>query len=254
MERYQELEQLRRDWRPPAELTVSTPREVQLTGAGIALAVLAACLFLGAIASAVFLSREATKQAAKTRSLRESGTVVQGSVTRHWRTGGKEAERRIAYEFEYEGRVYRASSRTPKAIWARLAVGSPIDVRFVPGRPELNHPAEWQDGDLPPWLAPAVAAMLVGLGILVIWLIRRQIRLLSDGRPAPAVVVGHRRTQHGQKILKYEFPLVEGGIGKGSGHPSRKPLAVGSILCVLYDRDNPKRNAPYPFEMVRVVR
>jgi hypothetical protein len=54
--------------------------------------------------------------------------------------------------------------------------------------------------------------------------------------------------------MKYEFPLVEGGIGKGKGSPSRKPLAVGSTITVIYDRDNPRRNSPYPMEMVRIDR
>jgi hypothetical protein len=60
--------------------------------------------------------------------------------------------------------------------------------------------------------------------------------------------------QHGQKILKYEFPLMDGGVGKGRGGPTRKPPAIGSTITVVYDRDNPKRNAPYPFELARVVR
>jgi len=254
MDRYQELAQLRRDWKPPVELTVSTPREVKLRGGGIAIAILAALLFAGAIASAVLLSKVASRQADGTRTLRESGTVVQGTVTRHWRTGDKDDERRVAYEFEYEGRTYRASSKAPKAIWERLDVGSPIDIRVVPGRPELNHPAEWQRDDMPVWVPPGIAALLVAVGMLVISLLRRQINLLSEGRPAPAVVVGHRRVQHGQQVIKYEFALLEGGMGKGSGHPSRKPLAVGSVITVVYDRDNPKRNSPYPMEMVRVVR
>jgi hypothetical protein len=254
MERYHELAELRRDWKPPVELTVSTPREVKLRGGGIAVAILAAGLFAGAIASAALLSRVASRQADESRALRETGIVIPATVTRHWRSGDKEAQRRIAYLFEYQGRMHEGSSKTPKAIWARLEVGSPIDIRIVPGRPEVNHPAEWQRDDMPAWVPPGIAALLVAVGMFLIWLIRRQIRLLSDGRPAPAVVVGHRRVQHGQQAIKYEFALLEGGMSKGSGHPSRKPLAVGSVITVVYDRDNPKRNSPYPMEMVRVVR
>lgn len=254
MDRYQELAQLRRDWKAPVELTVSTPREVKLAGGGIALGVLAGALFLGAIATAVFLSRVAARQADEAQELRASGVVVQGTVTRHWRTGGKDSKHRIEYELQYGGTVYRGSSNAPRGIWTRLTVGSPIDVRLVPGKPERSHPAEWDVNVLPAWLPPGLAAFLVALAVFLIWIIRRQIQLLSEGRPAPAVVVGHRRAEHGKKALKYEFALMEGGIGKGSGHPSRKPLAVGSVICVVYDRDNPRRNSPYPMEMVRVVR
>jgi hypothetical protein len=58
---------------------------------------------------------------------------------------------------------------------------------------------------------------------------------------------------HG-KFLKYEFSLAGGGVEKGSGGSTRKPPAIGSTICILYDRDNPRRNAPYPFDMTRVVR
>jgi hypothetical protein len=248
------LEQLRRDWKAPAELTLSTPREVKLTGSGIFLAIMSALMFLGAIAAQVFLSRQAASQAEQTRELRAGGVVVKATVTRHWRTSGKDSERRIAYEFQYEGSIYRSSVKAPKSIWARLDVGSPIDVRFLPGRPERNHPADWEKSDMPFWLPPALAVLLVALGVLFAFVVRRQIRLLSEGRAAPAMVIGYRNSQHGQKALKYEFPLVEGGVGKGSGHPTRKPVAVGSTITVIYDRDNPKRNSPYPMEMVRVVR
>jgi hypothetical protein len=254
MDRYQELAQLRREWKAPAELTTSTPREVKLTGSGIAVSILAVVFFAGAVASALFLSRESARQAAESLALRDSGIVVPGTVTRHFRSGGKDAERRITYEFPYDGRQFRSTVKTPKSVWAKLDVGSPINIRVVPGRPERNHPADWNRSDIPAWVPPLVAALLVGVGMLFIFLVRRQIRLLTEGRATPGVVTGHRRTQHGQQMLKYEFPLVEGGVGKGSGGRSRKPLAVGSTVTVVYDRDNPRRNALYPMDMVRVVR
>jgi hypothetical protein len=144
--------------------------------------------------------------------------------------------------------------KTPKNIWSKLEVGSPIDIRVTPGRPERNHPEDWGRNDMPAWLPPVLAAFLAGIGLFLIFLIRRQMRLLSEGRPAPGVVVGHRRVQHGQQVIKYEFPLIGGGIGKGSGNRSRRPPEVGSAITVVYDRDNPKRNSPYPMEMVRIDR
>ena len=41
---------------------------------------------------------------------------------------------------------------------------------------------------------------------------------------------------------------------KGSGGETSKPPAIGSTICVVYDRDNPGRNSPYPFSLVRVMR
>jgi hypothetical protein len=253
MERYQELTQLQRSWRPPAELTSSTPRDVELSGGGRMVAVLAAVLFLGAIASAVGLSRVQSREAGETRAIL-GGSQTRAVVTRHWRTGGEDSKRRIAYEFEYQGRMYAGTARTPRAIWTTLAVGSPIAVRFDPDRPESNHPAGWQQPrGMPWWLPVAAAAGLIAVGILLIWIMRRQLALLSDGRPAAALVTAHKRGQHGKSIV-YEFPLLGGGVAKGRGGETRKPPAVGSTVTVIYDRDRPGRNAIYPMSMVRVVR
>jgi hypothetical protein len=253
MERYQELTRLQRSWRPPVELTSSTPRDVELSGGGRMVAVLAAVLFLGAIASALGLSRVQSREAAASRAI-QGGSETQAVVTRHWRTGGDDSRRRIAYQFEYQGRMYGGTATTPRAIWTTLAVGSPIAVRFDPDRPESNHPAGWQQPrGMPWWLPGAASAGLVALGVLVVWLIRRQLALLSDGRPAAALVTAHKRGQHGKSIV-YEFALLGGGVGKGRGGERHKPPPVGSTVTVVYDRDRPGRNAIYPMSMVRVVR
>jgi hypothetical protein len=253
MERSEDLSRLQRDWKPPVELERAGPREVKLAGAGIAIACLACLLFAGAIAAAVGLTGVSRRSAREVAALDESATEIQAVVTRHWKTSGESSERRITYQFEYAGRTYHGTSRAPRDIWARIDVGSPIRVRFVAGNPELSHPAGWKKDVLPSWLPPVVALGLILPGMLMLYAIRRQVQLLSDGRPAPAIVTGHRRVKGG-RILRYEFPLLNGRVGKGSGGHSRRPAPVGSTITVVYDRDNPKRNAPYPFEMVRIVR
>ena len=83
MERHRELAELQRDWRPPVELSGSSSREVELSAGGMALASPCVVLMLGAIASIVFLSREASRQAGDaTRELFTIGRVVDGVVTR----------------------------------------------------------------------------------------------------------------------------------------------------------------------------
>jgi hypothetical protein len=252
MERSRELAELQRHWQPPAELQRGS-REVELRGGGIAVTCLAAGLFVGAVAALFGLTRVASRDAGETLSLSASSIETQAIVTRHWRTGGKDSTRRITYEFEYGGQVYHGSVSTPRAIWSGLGVGSPIRIRFVPANPENSHPVDWDRRGMPSWLPALTASSLVLPGLLLLWMIRRQKRLLMDGRPAPAVVLAHRRVKGGQ-TMKYEFPLLGGGIGDGTGGQSRTPAPVGSTITILYDRDNPKRNAPYPFDMVRVVR
>jgi hypothetical protein len=251
--RRRELDDLLRTWRPPVELLGTGPREVRLSKGGIAVACLAGVFFVGSIAAAIGLSRVAAREARETAALETSGVETQALVTRHWRTGDKDSKRKITYRFQHDGRSYTASATTPRKIWERLAVGSTLPVRYVPSDPVVNHPAEWPGRDMAPWLPGLIAVVLIGVGMFLVWIIRRQSQLLSDGRPAPAIVVSHTRMKHGQ-ILKYEFPLLHGGTAKGSGGQSRRPPPVGSTICIVYDRDNPKRNSPYPFDLVRVSR
>jgi hypothetical protein len=229
------------------------PREVRLKACGVALACLAALLLIGAIAAATALSRARARQASQNAVLREAGAEVEATVTRHWSTGDKNDTPKVAYEFQYGAQTYHGSSDAPRSIWRTLAVGSPIAVRFVPTRPELNHPAGWEGNIMPKFVPFLMAGMLVAPGLIIVHAIRRQMSLLSEGRPALARVIGYRRTQHG-KIVKYEFATLNGGIAKGRTGPRHKAPPVGSTLCIVYDRENPKRNQPYPFVLVQVDR
>lgn len=252
MDRHRELSQMQREWKAPVELASSTPREVELSGGGKVVAGLAVACLLAAAASAIGLSRVASRQASNSQAI-EAGAETQATITRHWRSGDKESTRRIAYAFDYQGRRYEGRVKTPRAIWGRLSVGSSIRVRFAPDRPELNHPVEWKTGNMPWWIPGAIAAGLVAVAALIVWLLRRQLALLADGRPAVAMVTEHKRGQHGHAAV-YEFLLLGGGVGKGRAGEARKPPAIGSTLTVIYDRENPRRNAIYPMCMVRVVR
>ena len=159
----------------------------------------------------------------------------------------------VAYQFEAEGRTYRRSVGAPLKIWKSLFPGSPLTVRFLPSDPARNHPRDWPDSQTPLWVAILVGAGLVGTGVILVIVLRRQLALLRDGRPAPAVVTRHSWAQHGQKNFHYEFPLLGGSVEKGKRGPTRRPPAIGATLCVLYDPDNPRRNAPYPLEMATLV-
>jgi hypothetical protein len=174
-------------------------------------------------------------------------------VVELWRASNKEHERRMRYRFMVEGRVFTATTKVPRAIWERLKVGAPLPVQYVPADPAINHPAEWERGATPAWLPFLFGPFFGGLGILMYWAIRRQWRLLGEGRPAPGVVTSVKRTDKAV-IVKYEFRLLSGAVQKGRGSASsRKSFpGVGAVVCVLYDPDNPRRNALYPLQLVRM--
>jgi hypothetical protein len=254
MEQHRELAELQRAWKPPVELSGASSREVELSVGGKALACLAIALMLGAIASIVFLTREASRQAEAVEHMMTDGLVVDAVVTRHWQSGGEESRHRIGYEFQHDGRTYAGAGKLPKRTWARLSVGSPVSVRYLPEQPQRNQLADARNSGMPLWFPPGLSVLLVAGALLLVWLIRRQMRLLSEGRPAVARVVKHTSGQHG-KSFTYEFPVLGGGTRKGSsGAEVRKPPAVGATLCVIYDRDNPGHNSPYPLSLVRVMR
>jgi hypothetical protein len=248
----EDLSALQQTWRAPLELTQSGSRNVRLSAGGIVFACFAALMFAGAIAAGVGLSRLSARQQRERESLRNAGVEVPAVITRHWHTGGKDDTPKIAYEFAYGERTYHGSSDTPRRIWRSLSVGSPIAVRVVPLNPELNHPAEWESDGIPRVLPGILAALLVMIGMLMVFVIRREMRLLSEGRPAPGRVTKCRRVKDGH-MLRYEFLTLDGSVVNGRGD-ARKAQPIGATLCVLYDRDNPKRNAPYPMKLVRIDR
>jgi hypothetical protein len=106
---------------------------------------------------------------------------------------------------------------------------------------------------MPIWVPFLVGSSLAAGGAVLVLILRRQLRLLSEGRPALAVVTRYSYAQHGAKNIHYEFPLLSGGMAKGRSGPIRRLPAIGATLCVIYDRENPRRNAPYPLEMARLA-
>ncbi len=247
----EELDRLRADWKPPRELVRALPREVQLSGRGIALATLAVLLIFGAFAGYLALNAAAIRDAREAAMLRDQGRNTEAIITRLWRDNDKSRQPWVSYRFPHDGRFYDGKAKAPLGIWRGLTDGSTLAVRFVPTRPELNHPAGWEPSGVPPWVAPVVGGLLAILAALLFFVIGRQKRLLSEGRPAPAAVTHYSRGQHGTQVAHYRFAAAK-TIYKGKIGPVRKPPALGSTLCILYDPEKPRRNAAFPLELVKL--
>jgi len=245
-----ELQELQRRWRPPDGLERSRPREVRLSRSGRALAGLSAVLFVAAAVVGAGLQAQAGREQAELDLLRTEGVVTEARVTRLWRGGGDHRPPYVAYRFDAAGSVQEGARRLPLGFWRTLHQGDALPVRYVPSRPGLNHPARIEPRPMPALVPPLVAAALALAGGLC-WLpIQDQRRLLAEGRAARALVTGRRKQQHGTELI-YEFATLSGTLAKGKTGPSRKPAAVGSTLCVLYDSERPGKNAPYPLSLVR---
>ena len=253
MERDRELAELQRRWSPPAELTGPVPREVRLSGRGIGLAVMAGVMILAGIATSIYLQRISLRESAEQKLLEDQGQNADGRVVRLWQTGGKNNRDMVTYQFEAEGRTYRNSTSAPPRIWNRLSEGMPLAIRYLPLSPTRNHPQDWVDTPTPLWLSLLFGALLAGAAVILVFSIRRQMGLLREGRPAPGVVTRHSYAGKGQRAFHYDFAPLGGSVTSGKSPPTRRLAPVGATVCVIYDPENPRRNAPYPMEMVKVV-
>jgi hypothetical protein len=240
------------NWTPPDGLGYSSLRPVQLTGSGIALLAVAVLMFLGAIAAGIGLGTTFRRQVKDQRLLQEQGVNTDAQITRLWRSTGKDQQHLVSYRFTVQEREYVARKGVPPRIWQTLRTGSSLPVRFLPSNPKVNHPTGWDDTTMPFWVPYLVAGELAVIASLLTFLLRRQMRLLTEGRPAPGIVTGHRRTRGGT-VIRYEFVLLNGATANGRGK-SRRPPAIGSQVCVLYDAENPRRNAPYPLCLVKLTK
>jgi hypothetical protein len=53
-------------------------------------------------------------------------------------------------------------------------------------------------------------------------------------------------------VVNYDFSIPDGSQCQGRKH-SDSQLAEGSVITVLYDPDNPRRNARYPMQTVKLA-
>lgn len=250
------LSKLMEGWAPPDGLDRSRPRQVRLAARGILLSVVCTAVAIGGLIGAIWLARENRRQEAEARLMAQQAQETQGEVTRLWETGGKSDEHRVAYRFTIDDREFPGSQSIQSRYWRSLQVGSPIPVRYLPSDPTHNYPSQSPPEPTPAWLAILVGGYCIAAAGVLVFKVERERHLLADGRPAPAVVtrLRTRRTRYGPRnIIRYEFPLFDGGTGKGRCNVRRRSIPEGSVICVLYDPDNPRRSAAYPMCLVRLA-
>jgi hypothetical protein len=241
---------MQNDWAPPDRLGFSSMRAVRLSGQGMFLVGMAVFLVLGGIALGIFLAGKVRRETEQQRLLADQGITANAVIARHWRTGGKSSTDRVQYRFEYQGTVYTGNVRVPAKIWRGLTAGQTLQVRFVPSQPAISHPVGWESRPLPLWFPYLIAGMLAVLGFILWLVISRQMRLLAEGRPVPGRVTAVGRGRHGT-VVRYEFQTLNGATMKGRSETRKLPLD-GAPVCVLYDPENPRRNALYPLPLVRL--
>jgi len=245
---------LLRRFSPPPELVRSAPRDVRLTSGGIVLMAFAWLSAIAALPLGATMYREARRQAAAAAALATDGVLVPAVVDRLWRKTDDGKPAYVALHFDAGGTPIYGERRMQLEAWRELREGSSVSVRYLPHSPhQWSVAGERRQDGMPAGLAYVVSSILIGLAVLLPAVVRSQRSLLIDGRAAPAVVTSFRahKSSHGatHREIRYEFPLLGGGLAKGKATAS-KSAAVGDTICIVYDPDRPSRSRPYPFPLV----
>ena len=247
-----QLNEARQTWHPPEELERSRPREVRLTGAGRALVALAVFFFLGSAAAGLLLHIKASTDHEHRRQLLEQGKDLEAQVIRRGTTRRDHPRYWAEYAFSVDGRTYQGRLQAGRRSWERMDEGTSLPVRYLPSEPQI-HLVQGSEGDLMPlWLPYFIACALALAGWLVTRPLVSQRRLLAEGRPAPAVVTHHEKTQHGP-VMHYMFSLLSGATARGKAGPQKTPPPPGTTLCVIYEPDRARHHGIYPLSLVSIA-
>jgi len=245
-------------WEPPIELQRSTPREVTLTGAGRAASVGAVLLVVGAVVMFALMYGTASADAERWAAWQAEAVAAEGRVTEARRVGsGDNRKMALTYQYAANGSVYEGRARLNYKRWRNVSAGMTIGVSYRRSEPSVN----WITGATEPKGIPILAAILAPLSLLIpvpiiVFQIRRQRRLLEEGRAARATVTAAKKvsSQHGSHYrIAYEFETLSGARRSGKYQANRKPPEVGEPLIVVYHPDEEKWSARYPLSLVRVV-
>lgn len=239
------------NWTPPDGLGFSSLRPVQLAAGGKALVGLSIVFLLLGPGLALFINNQIQRDKERDHLLAEQGATATATVVRVWRDSDKEGTHMVSYRFTAGDREITGKSKLYRAAWNNLRAGDPLAIRYLPLRPQVNHPAQRTPGPPPDWFPWLMVLMFIWPPFLFWAMIRRQSQLLAEGRPAPATVTQIRRAK--EYIAYYEFPLLSGQIMKGRSQVNRRRAPQpGDQTCILYMPDNPKRSALYPLQLVKL--
>ncbi len=236
------------------------PRRIRLNGTGIMYCVLASASIafgVGLTANA-FLDelRRETANESLTRRLAVEGRETEATVT-SLRTGMGHV---VSFTYIVGNRSYERSAFIASEHWQSLQVGSPLAIRFLLPDPTQAYPDADPPNSQSHWsivLPTAGMILLFMLGFATVFLssVLPERRLLARGSPAQGTVTRCKEGSRGRSsgyYLYYDFSLTEGSRRQGKVFRGQ-PMAEGSAVTVLYDRNQPRRNALYPLDTVRLA-
>jgi hypothetical protein len=233
----------------PDELKGRVPRRARPEGTGIALSIGGLIILVLVSSFAVSTVVDVVQHARNRTALRRNGSIVTG-----WKEqlspGGRGRDDKLRYSFTVSGEHYAGEARVPGENVVAVMHSHVIGVRYLPINPSVNQPADWEWS--PEWgqIVPMPLGFLMG-GLLVAAVLTEW-QLVAKGTAVDAVVTECTENSKGGFRVSYEFCTEEGIKIQGRGWAASDQSA-GDKICVLYLPRNPKRNQPYPGQLVEVV-
>jgi hypothetical protein len=240
--------------RLPSELSGAIPRDVRLTGGGIAVTLVALAMAIGALASAILMS-VAYVHAEERRQLRERESIaIEAEVAQVALRRGEHPRRVVTYRYDVDGRRYTGRTVLRQSDRRAVVEGGLIPVAYVQSHPETNWTIGYEADGFPLWVIPLTSVSLLLAAAAITWRVRRQWILLSEGRVARARVTAYKKVRKENHRVSYEFQALSGATRTARCDVGKKPPPLGTMIPVVYHRDQPEWSAAYPFPFVRPSR
>jgi hypothetical protein len=237
----------------PPELSGMVPRDVHLSAMGRAVAALVTVLVVASLGAVIVMAI-----AVVTAVDRRERAVADARTVAVERTRGDHPRRIVRYEFEVDGRSFAGRTRLRQADQRTVLQGTSIPVEYVVSDPGVNWVRGYEPRGVPLWTIPLVSGVLLIMAAAIARELRRSWVLLSEGRAVQARVLSQKkvtRDKHTAYQITCEFRDLSGARHTMRyDDTSKAPPAVGAALTVVYHRDDPRRHAVYPFQLVRPTR
>ncbi len=239
----------------PMELTFSIPRDVAWTPLGRLAIGFVVVYFLGACIFSAWVSVDSARRQNLKRQMASMGRTTTAQVVRTARSDRKEPTETADYAFTVNGETYRGRASIDLRRMAGVATGSEVRVVYLPSRPSVSWIVGCEPTGVPLFAIPLILVAVIAGAASILWNLRRERALLTEGRPALARVTNVRRVmtrRHSRRRVWLEYRLLDGAVQEGHADRSWQVPMVGSTVVVLYDPDRPERVAIYPLRLVRV--
>ncbi len=243
---------------PLPRLPESRPRPVRLTGTGKAVVFIGVLLLAASPLVAFYLHSLAVNQRALRAQIEREAVSATAEVTALTRTRGDSPRYYASFQFGASGQAFQGRTKVGRSYWSRLSVGGPVPVRYLPSDPRQSWIRGYEPSRRSLWDGPLVALALALTSLAPWFSLRWQWMLLMDGREAEARVTAVKKVQGSKggrtSQVSFEFRTPSGGVRTGRYSTQKPPPADGESIRIIYDPDNPGRNAPYPLSLVRADR